>query len=214
MSPVDVFAKINNAILDIQGSQYLTYEVPVKTLAKALSDPSLADINARLTAGVDLDGFLKSCNSAGRGLSARPIPWPEDENERLGLIILLVQAMGEDTNFAQNFGFHHFSNGSNKIIAGLHGFAGQILAPFARDYKLYAQSQPRSLRPMPNAVSSNKVFIVHGHDEAALQGLARFLEQLRLDPVVLKEKPDQGQTIIEKFESEADVSFCSDPPHP
>lgn len=208
MSTTDVFIKINNAILDIQLSQYLTYEVPVKRLAKALSDPSLKQINDRLTSGVDLNGFLDACSGIGRGLSATPIQWPDDDDERLGLVLLLVQRMGENPKFALEFSLNHFSNGSSKIIAGIHGFAGQILAPFARDYKLYVQSQPRSLRPMPSSASSNKVFIVHGHDEAALQGLARFLEQVRLNPVVLKEKPDQGQTIIEKFESEADVSFA------
>ncbi|MGF6162721.1 putative nucleotide-binding protein [Pseudomonas sp. 2725] len=51
---------------------------------------------------------------------------------------------------------------------------------------------------------SNRVFVVHGHDEAALQGLARFLEKLGLEAIILKEQPDQGRTIIEKFEETAD----------
>lgn len=56
---------------------------------------------------------------------------------------------------------------------------------------------------------SRRVFVVHGHDDAALQGLARFLEKLGLVPIVLKELPNQGQTIIEKFEaSAADVGFA------
>ena len=50
------------------------------------------------------------------------------------------------------------------------------------------------------AAPSRKVFVVHGHDEAALHGLARFLEKLGLEAVVLREQPDQGRTIIEKFE--------------
>ncbi|MNU75869.1 putative nucleotide-binding protein containing TIR-like domain protein [compost metagenome] len=54
------------------------------------------------------------------------------------------------------------------------------------------------------AVPSNRVFVVHGHDEAALQGLARFLEKLGLEAIILKEQPDQGRTIIEKFEETAD----------
>jgi predicted nucleotide-binding protein len=44
------------------------------------------------------------------------------------------------------------------------------------------------------------VFVVHGHDEAAHQAVARFLEQLGLEAIILKEQPDQGRTIIEKFE--------------
>lgn len=54
------------------------------------------------------------------------------------------------------------------------------------------------------AVPSNRVFVVHGHDDAALQGLARFLEKLGLEAIILKEQPDQGRTIIEKFEDTAD----------
>lgn len=56
---------------------------------------------------------------------------------------------------------------------------------------------------------SRKVFVVHGHDEAAMHGLARFLEKLGLEAIILKEQPDQGRTIIEKFEgSAADVRFA------
>ena len=54
-----------------------------------------------------------------------------------------------------------------------------------------------------------KVFVVHGHDEAAREAVARFLEQLELEAVVLREEPDKGRTIIEKFEHcAADVSFA------
>jgi predicted nucleotide-binding protein len=45
--------------------------------------------------------------------------------------------------------------------------------------------------------------VVHGHHEAALQALARFVEKLDLEAIVLREQPDQGRTIIEKFEAYA-----------
>lgn len=56
--------------------------------------------------------------------------------------------------------------------------------------------------------SSKKVFVVHGHDEAARESVARYLEHLNLEPVILHEQPSSGQTIIEKFEKHADVSFA------
>lgn len=57
--------------------------------------------------------------------------------------------------------------------------------------------------------ASKRVFVVHGHDEAAMHGLARFLEKLGLEAIILKEQPDQGRTIIEKFEDAAkDVGFA------
>lgn len=53
-----------------------------------------------------------------------------------------------------------------------------------------------------------KVFVVHGHDDAMKQSIARTLEQLGLEPVILHEQPDGGKTIIEKFERYSDVGFA------
>lgn len=50
---------------------------------------------------------------------------------------------------------------------------------------------------------SNSVFIVHGHDETTKAKVARFIEKLGLEAIVLHEQPNKGQTIIEKFESNA-----------
>jgi CheY-like chemotaxis protein len=57
-----------------------------------------------------------------------------------------------------------------------------------------------------------QTFIVHGHDEAAKLALKNYLQNtLRLpEPIILHEKPNQGRTIIEKFEdwaSAADLIF-------
>jgi predicted nucleotide-binding protein len=56
--------------------------------------------------------------------------------------------------------------------------------------------------------AENKVFLVHGHDEAAKETVARFLEKLRLTVVILHEQPSRGRTIIEKFEEHSDVPFA------
>ena len=48
--------------------------------------------------------------------------------------------------------------------------------------------------------SSKNVFVVHGRDDAAKQGVARFLEKIGFKPVILHEQANSGQTIIEKFE--------------
>ena len=53
-----------------------------------------------------------------------------------------------------------------------------------------------------------KVFVIHGHDEAARETVARFLERLGLEPVILHEQANKGRTIIEKFEDHADVAFA------
>lgn len=59
------------------------------------------------------------------------------------------------------------------------------------------------------SVMTNKIFIVHGHNEAVKEKVARFIEHLKLEPIILHEQPDKGQTIIEKFENNSnDVSFA------
>ena len=55
---------------------------------------------------------------------------------------------------------------------------------------------------------SNKVFIVHGHDEKRLLEVKEILKSQKLHPVVLKDEPNGGATIIEKFEKNADVGFA------
>ena len=59
-----------------------------------------------------------------------------------------------------------------------------------------------------NGNVSNKVFIVHGHDNEAKQEMARTLEKAGFEAVILHEQPDGGCTIIEKIEKYSDVSFA------
>lgn len=55
---------------------------------------------------------------------------------------------------------------------------------------------------------SKKIFVVHGHDNEMVHAAARFITQLGFEPVILREQPNQGRTIIEKFEDYADVPFA------
>lgn len=55
---------------------------------------------------------------------------------------------------------------------------------------------------------SRDIFLVHGHDDAMKESVARFLEKLDLHPVILHEQPNKGRTIIEKFEAHSDVGFA------
>ncbi|UXI02587.1 nucleotide-binding protein [Photobacterium sp. TY1-4] len=54
----------------------------------------------------------------------------------------------------------------------------------------------------------SKVFIVHGHDEAAQVKAARFVEKLGLEAIILHEKASSGRTIIEKIEHYSEVGFA------
>ena len=62
--------------------------------------------------------------------------------------------------------------------------------------------------PGESVAPSKRVFVVHGHAEAPREAVARFLQQLGLEPIILHEHANQGRTIIEKFEAHADVGFA------
>lgn len=71
------------------------------------------------------------------------------------------------------------------------------------------QTSPQGLsQPLHSGERSNKVFIVHGHDDAAKANLEALLRELGLEPIVLHRQADEGLTIIEKFEKHSDVSYA------
>lgn len=49
---------------------------------------------------------------------------------------------------------------------------------------------------------------MHGHDHAMKTELEVFLGGIGLEPVILHRQPDQGRTLIEKFEHHSDVGFA------
>jgi len=59
-----------------------------------------------------------------------------------------------------------------------------------------------------SAALSNKVFVVHGHDQALKTDVERFLHEIGLTPIVLHREADKGATVIEKFEKHSDVGFA------
>jgi predicted nucleotide-binding protein len=74
---------------------------------------------------------------------------------------------------------------------------------------LFQSFQPVSVKPiLPGLAASTDVFIVHGHDNAVKEEVARFVEKLGLRAIILHEQSDKGRTIIEKFEAHANVGFA------
>ena len=61
---------------------------------------------------------------------------------------------------------------------------------------------------VPARALSRTIFIVHGHDEGAREAVARFLERLDFEPIILHEQASRGRTVIEKVEGHSDVGFA------
>ena len=93
-----------------------------------------------------------------------------------------------------------YVEGLKRAQAILESMIEEIEEYWQDDVHLQAASEQPNVGEL---VSTTRVFVVHGRDEAAKQTLARYLEGLRLDPVILQEQPSEGRTIIEKFEDYA-----------
>lgn len=57
-------------------------------------------------------------------------------------------------------------------------------------------------------IVSNKIFIVHGHDNAAKLEMARTLEKAGFEVIILHEQASAGKTVIEKIEDNSNVAFA------
>lgn len=203
----DLFKQINNAVLDLQASQHQTFERPLKKLASLLRHPDLEQSNRKLTENSDLDSFLSAGEKTGGSMiGSASLPWPDDLEESLGLTILLIEKLADNPGFAIDFCHTYYYSGQ-KLIAGIHSFTRQVVIPFIRDYKTYIESSGDTSTKIEKTMS-NRVFIVHGHDDGARETVARYLEKLGFEAIILHEQANQGRTVIEKVEAHGDVSFA------
>lgn len=69
----------------------------------------------------------------------------------------------------------------------------------AVEEKIEKAKQTKETMPL-----SNKIFIVHGHNEEMKQTVARVVTNLGLIPIILHEQANEGRTIIDKFEYNAE----------
>lgn len=83
---------------------------------------------------------------------------------------------------------------------------------FEECQSLIHEVAPKSEVPTPNKpkapMDKSKVFIVHGHDGEAKQAVARFVEKIGLEAIILHEQASSGKTIIEKIEANSNVGFA------
>jgi len=96
--------------------------------------------------------------------------------------------------------YKHLSAGKAESIALLRQAVQSLEEEIEFDSRSYEVAIAIDDIPAAAQGRSRKVFVVHGHDRAVKEGLARFLEKIELEAIILHEQPDQGRTIIEKFE--------------
>jgi len=133
--------------------------------------------------------------------------------------VALEHLFGKDTRHIRDFRGVSFTPGSynmkNPEPAFARAFvdgkasAEALLQSMIDEVQEYwsESEEKRGQQEGKNSALSNRVFIVHGHNETARESVARLIRQLGLDPVILHEQPNRGKTIIEKFMEYSDVGF-------
>ena len=74
----------------------------------------------------------------------------------------------------------------------------------AKNRLMKRNSEQGDRRPTLN----NRIFVVHGHDIAAVDQIELLLRRWGLEPIILRDKPNMGLTVIEKVEAYAEVGYA------
>jgi len=84
-----------------------------------------------------------------------------------------------------------------------------IILRFREELETTAPQAQNAASESSNWIDSGQIFVVHGHDQGARESVARFIERIGFEPIILHERPNKGRTIITKFREEAsDVGFA------
>lgn len=155
-------------------------------------------------------------------LKRLPEQSPEFEKWHRNALVAISNTFGSKTSHVMDFKNIHFSlmafstqtPQSEFEAAYRQGLdsAASVLESMIEEITEYWAEDEESSRTSDSQAnvhkSTNKIFVIHGHDTSARETVARFLEKLELEPVILHELPNEGRTIIEKFEDYADVMFA------
>lgn len=134
----------------------------------------------------------------------------------------LIHGFGEDTTQVQDFdgicyynAFADFNSGlgdgwndgpsydaRSDYLAGLKHAKDHLLAVGAevRRYNMGINVSACVDGGAKDEVVSKDVFIVHGHDKELLAEVENALRTLGLNPIILSKQPNEGMTLIQKFE--------------
>jgi predicted nucleotide-binding protein len=207
-----IFRQIENAIADIRNSDYQTFGNAIKKLSRVLHAPELEPLTAKLCEGIDLEAWIRECEKTQGGMiGTATLDWPSDPEKELGTKILLIDKFAKEPDQALNFSHTFYYNGS-KLTGNLQNMARQMIVPLARDYIDYVKRERSvnepTLLPVRTGPAARKVFIVHGHDDGSRESVARYLERLGFEVIILHEQASRGKTIIEKIEEHGEVGFA------
>ena len=179
-----------------------------------MARPTKAKAIARLQKALDAISELK--NLPQRTSSPEFVKWRRDTE------VAITNTFGEGSRHLKDFTDIRYglsivttrtpdSEFQEAYVRGLDS-AASVLESMIDEIKEYWEDENQT--PLSPAAQENErtntseVFVIHGRDNEAKETVARFLETLGLEAVILHEQPNQGRTIIEKFEQHAQVGFA------
>lgn len=139
---------------------------------------------------------------------------PEFQAWKFRVTKYILQRFGEDSIDVKEF---------KKIKFSLGFYLGMTKEEFINDCKHGIETTKAMLNNYLEDVDDDKinmstsdnknksqfnyksVFVVHGHDDALKEKVARIIEKQHIKAIILSEQTNKGKTIIEKFEEYADV---------
>jgi predicted nucleotide-binding protein len=85
----------------------------------------------------------------------------------------------------------------------------QALSSLKEELEAHAHMPQPDATVQAPASNSRKVFLVHGRDNEAKNEVARFLDKIGLEAIILHERANAGRHLLTKFQEEAgDVGFA------
>lgn len=148
--------------------------------------------------GVDFEGIAFAILGGPPGPSKSDIEkWEAGKRDLINIIELIIEELGEDAP-------------ELPVVEPLHEHLEQTRASEKESstIKIFRNKSYPVIDASPEK-QSKRIFIVHGHDEAMEQSVARTIDRLKLEAIILHEQPNKGRTIIEKFEEEAaEIGFA------
>lgn len=134
------FRQIENAIFDLQSSDFNGFDKHVKKLARVLHSLDLEAVTNSLTDGIDIDAWIKAGEATQGGMvGTATLDWPANTARELGTVIRLIDRFAENgSNDALNFAHTFYYKGSD-INSNLHSLVRQVFIPFARDFINYVK---------------------------------------------------------------------------
>jgi hypothetical protein len=207
-----IYRQIENIVSDLRWADHSSFNRHIKKLSRSLHAPELETVTAELSEGVDLETWIKEGEATqGSMIGSAELEWPESSKAELGTIILLIDRFASNPDAAIDFAHTFYYNG-NKYTDNLQNMTAQMIVPFVRDFIDFAKGKTGvpevTAIPAPPTVAARKVFVVHGHEDGPRESVARYLERIGFEAIILHEQANQGRTIIEKVEAYADVGFA------